>query len=82
MELVYLKTAKYLKNYDISLEFNTGETGVVNLEGILHKYQIAKPLLDKEKFADFYLDGWPTLAWRNGFDIAPESLYSMIKEKQ
>lgn len=78
MTLVYLKSATYCQNYDVRLEFNTGESGVVNLEAVLHRHKIAEPLLDKTAFADFYLDEWPTLAWRCGFDIAPESLHKMM----
>nr|WP_232300481.1 DUF2442 domain-containing protein [Desulfonatronovibrio magnus] len=30
---------------------------------------------DRKKFAKFFLDPCPTLAWECGFDVAPESLY-------
>jgi hypothetical protein len=36
---------------------------------------------NKENFARFYLDSWPTLAWECGFDISPESLYSMLGKR-
>ena len=38
----------------------------------------AAELRDPGKFADFYLDEWPTLAWRCGFDLSPEYLYELL----
>jgi hypothetical protein len=75
MENISIIEAAYINDYRISLKFNTGETGIVDLHDLLIKYKIAEPLLDKEKFSRFYLDSWPTLAWECGFDVAPESLY-------
>jgi len=81
MECTYLLDAKYKGNYKIFLKFNTGESGVVNLEEIIHKYKAAEPIREKEEFSKFYLDSWPTLAWECGFDISPESLYVMATGK-
>jgi len=44
-------------------------------------YQIATPLRDSTAFSKFYIDSWPTLTWKCGFDIAPESLYFMVTGK-
>jgi hypothetical protein len=38
-------------------------------------------LLDPERFRNFYLDEWPTLAWSCGFDVAPETLYELATGK-
>lgn len=81
MECVYLLEAHYKKDYKVFLRFNTGESGEVNLEEIVHKYKAAEPIREKRKFSNFYLDSWPTLAWECGFDIAPESLYFMVTGK-
>lgn len=75
MNSIYLIEAKYVDNYRIFLKFNTGESGVVDLEDLIMKYKVAAPLQDRQKFSEFFLDSWPTLAWECGFDIAPESLY-------
>ena len=75
MECIYLKEAKYIKDFKVFLKFNDGKTGEVNLKDIVYKYNIASPLRDPENFAMFYLDSWPTLAWDCGFDVAPETLY-------
>ena len=75
MNSVYLVDAQYIANYRIFLQFNTGESGEIDLKDLIFKYAAAKPLRDPKRFAQFFLDSWPTLAWECGFDIAPESLY-------
>ncbi len=73
--------AHYVNDFKISLKFNTGESGVVDLKETVFKYDVAMPLRDPKVFAKFYLDSWPTLAWECGFDVAPESLYFMVTGK-
>jgi len=80
MKCIYLTEAKYLRDYQVYLEFNDGKSGAVNLKDIIDKYKQAKPLRDKQVFSQFYLDSWPTLAWKCGFDIAPESLYEKCEQ--
>ena len=67
--MIEVREAKYQEGYKIWLSFNTGESGVVDLTYLLHKYKAAAPL-DKKEFQKFYLDEWPTLAWPCGFDLA------------
>ena len=82
MECISISEAKYRGEYRIWLRFNTGETGEVDLKDTIFAYKAAAPLRDPERFADFHLDSWPTLAWDCGFDIAPESLYQKtIRQK-
>jgi len=80
--MIALREARYQEGYKIWLSFNTGESGVVDLADVLHKYKAATPLLDQNEFRKFYLDAWPTLAWPCGFDLAPESLYERTMGKQ
>lgn len=63
------------------MRFNTGESGEVDLKEVVQKYKAAEPIRGKDNFSNFYLDSWPTLAWKCGFDIAPESLYFMVTGK-
>jgi hypothetical protein len=79
--MIEIREAKYQGGYKIWLSFNTGESGVVDLTDLLHKYKAAAPLLDNNEFRKFYLDEWPTLAWPCGFDLAPESLYERATGK-
>jgi len=80
--MIEIREAKYQDGYKIWVCFNTGESGVVDLTDLLHKYKAAAPLLDINEFKKFYLDGWPTVAWPCGFDLAPESLYERVTGKQ
>ena len=81
MESVYLIEAQYRGGYRIFLRFNTGESGEADLNEVVHQYQAAEPVRDKDRFAAFYPDARPALAWPCGFDMAPESLYFMATGK-
>jgi hypothetical protein len=80
-ECICISEAKYLDGYRISLRFNNGEYGVVDLQDLVFKFPVAAPLRDLTQFADFHLDSWPTLAWDCGFDVDPESLYERATGK-
>jgi len=82
MKCVYLKNAKYLGGFNFALQFNDGVKGQVDLKSIIDKYKQALPLNDEKEVAKFYLDSWPTLAWKCGFDIAPETLYEKCKQNR
>ncbi len=74
-ECVSVTKAEYLGEYRVSLSFHDGVTGEVDLRDLIFSQPMAEPLRDPIAFAQFFLDGWPTLAWECGFDVAPESLY-------
>lgn len=76
--IVNVQTARYLDGYRLWLKFNTGESGEVDLQDMIFKYQVAVPLRDIERFKAFKL---PTLAWDCGFDISPETLYERATGK-
>jgi len=80
MKNVYLEEAKHIAGHVVFLRFNDGLCGEVDLRETIEKYDIATSLRDPEKFSEFYLDSWPTLAWKCGFDIAPESLHHQCEE--
>lgn len=80
--MIEVVEAAYQEEFKIWLKFNTGESGVVDLKDLVQKYKAAAPLLDINEFKKFYLDGWPTLAWSCGFDLAPESLYERVTGKR
>ncbi|HWH79565.1 MAG TPA: DUF2442 domain-containing protein [Candidatus Binatus sp.] len=65
--------AKYVKDYLIEVKFNDGTKKVIDFEPWLTG-PIFQPLKSKVYFKKFFVDG-PTLAWPNGADIAPETLY-------
>ncbi len=66
-------SAKYKRDYLIEVEFDNGIKKVLDFAKWLNG-PIFEPLKDKRYFKNFFLDGW-TIAWPNGADIAPETLY-------
>mgnify|MGYP000061529543 FL=1 len=73
-----IKSACYLEDFKIRIEFSSGETGVVDLKDVVFTYAAATEIRDQKKFRNFYLDEWPTIAWDCGFDLSPETLYEIM----
>jgi hypothetical protein len=69
--------AIYQNDFRIELTFSDGVCAIVDLRQDVYKYAAAEPLRDARVFPNFYLDGWPTLAWPCGFDLSPEYLYEL-----
>ena len=80
MDLVWITNAKYVKDYKVWLSFNNGTEGTVDFTDKINSLAIFEPLKNKDFFKDFKINSW-TLEWDNDIDIAPESLYRMILEK-
>ena len=73
-----LRSARYVRDYVVHLEFDDGLEGDVDLSSYLGKGPIFAPLVELSYFKQFTLEGG-TLAWPNGADIAPERLYEMTE---
>ena len=71
--------AKYIREYLIEVKFNDGTKKVIDF-GPWLTGPIFKPLKNKDCFKKFFVDG-PTIAWPNGADIAPETLYKAATVK-
>ena len=69
--------AEYRGEYRIHLVFSDSTAGVVDCARWLRGPVFAPPK-DVAFFERFFLDGG-TLAWPNGADIAPETLYEEVK---
>ncbi len=80
MNPVYVTKARYVRDYIVELTFNDGIEKAVDFTSIINRrMKIFSPLLDKEVFKNFSLNGW-TLSWLDGqIDIAPESLYQAAR---
>jgi hypothetical protein len=81
MNCISIVEARYITEYRIWLRFNNGESGEADLKDMVFKYPAALPLRDAKEFAKYYLDSWPTLAWKCGFDVSPEYLYKLATGK-
>lgn len=65
--------AEYRGGFRIRLTFNDGSEKTVDFQRWLLG-PVFEPVRDADYFKSFFLDGW-TVAWPNGADIAPETLY-------
>ena len=71
--------ADHRGEYRIHLTFNDGTERTIDFSRWLEG-PIFEPLRDTEYFQRFFLDGG-TVAWSNGADIAPETLYAHAKSE-
>jgi hypothetical protein len=69
--------AEYRGGHTIHVTFSDGLAADVDFRRWLVG-EIFEPLRDPADFARFFLDGG-TIAWPNGADIAPETLYAQAK---
>lgn len=69
--------AEYQGEYRVHLTFNDGLARTVDFSDWLQG-PIFEPLKDPGYFRRFFLEGG-TIAWPNGADIAPETLYERAK---
>jgi hypothetical protein len=65
--------AEYRDGYRIHIVFNDGSENTVDFRPWFNGPVFA-PLANVEYFKHFFLDGG-TVAWPNGADVAPETLY-------
>jgi hypothetical protein len=72
--------AEYRGGYKICLAFNDGVEGTVDFSDWLAG-PVFEALKEREQFERFFLDGG-TVAWPNGADIAPETLYERARSSK
>ena len=81
MALLEVTEAEYVEGHKIRVSFNTGETGVVDLESALWG-PVFEPLKDLDVFQRFSVsEVLHTVCWENDADFAPEFLYDRMVEQ-
>ena len=71
--LPFVINAEYRGGYRIHLRFNDNSEKTIDFSGWLEG-PVFEPLKNPDYFRRFFIDGG-TVAWPNGADIAPETLY-------
>jgi hypothetical protein len=80
--MLHVTSAQVITGHSLLLQFDDGTHGEVDLAAELTG-SIFAGLLDPERFKEAYL--YPelrTVCWPNGADFAPESLRSLVMQKQ
>ena len=75
--LPLVERAIYAGGFRIELHFNDGKVKVVDFRPWLDG-PVFEPLKNRQYFQRFFVDGG-TVAWPNGADIAPETLYEAME---
>ena len=73
-----LKRIKYLRPYVYEVEFDDRTKGEVDLSYLLMRGPVFKPLRNIKFFRSAQIQGG-TIAWPNGADLAPETLYEAVQ---
>ena len=73
---------KYLGNYALEIVFDNGVRGEIDLISYAKKGGVFEPFLDVEYFKRVAVNkDLGTICWPNGADIAPETLYRLVKDR-
>ena len=74
-----VQEVKYIKDYTISVRFDNGVSGTIELNELVEK-GIFKVLQDKIQFAKVYSNGY-SVAWSDELEIDATTIYSEITGK-
>jgi hypothetical protein len=73
---------RHISGFRLEIEFDTGETGIVDLSDLPEDGGVFSPLADPDYFRRVFIHPeLGVLTWPNGADIAPETIYSLATGK-
>lgn len=74
-----VREVKYIADYTISIKFDDGINGTIQLNDLVQK-GIFKLLQDKSEFAKVYTNGY-SIAWSNELEIDAITIYAELTGK-
>lgn len=79
---LHVTSVRYLRDYELQLEFSNGAIKIVDLENELHG-EVFEPLRDADMFRAVTLNPESgTIEWPNGADLAPEFLFEIGRDAE
>jgi hypothetical protein len=81
--MVWIKEAEHVEDYRIHVIFNDDESGIIDLREVIYSdtRPVFRELRDMKKFRQFDVE-FDTIVWKNGLDLPPEFLYSLLMQSQ
>jgi hypothetical protein len=74
--------AHWIGDYRVSVRFDDGLCGEVDVASLLAFEGVFAPLKSADRFAQLRVDAeLGTICWPNGADIAPEALYEAVRRQ-
>jgi hypothetical protein len=78
-DLNEVKKIEYKGKYVYHIQFDDGVEGDIDLEEYISKDPVFQTLKDQKLFSQAGIEGG-AIAWPNGTDIAPETLYEKLTD--